>query len=421
MKSKKIFHHLLKTTLITGALLGSIYSHAAPILAPLTTKNGQIIDKNGQLVVLQGVSWFGFNTGNHLLHGLWTADFDTMLKKIKSLGFNAVRIPFQFDFIADPNIQPSGINTSCNGQPHSCNLDVPQDSALHAFQWVVQQFTNNGIYVLLDDHYEDDTYTNDPAAWLNGWKKVAGLFKDNPLIGYDLYNEPDSHQITWDGSGSNAPAWDASSLAAMDALYSIDSSKLFLIEGTGQGLLESNWGDGFATDADAAKQASTPKNFFNQLMNKPYVSQVVLSPHVYGPDGTNGNGADESDQTRAFTVWSRLFGYLNNNFLSGNNKQSGFCIDDKTCHLFPIAVGEFGGKFDVNDPWYKKDLATNINLVNFLNQLTSHQANWFYWDWNPNSGNTGGILKNDWKTIDCNKVNFLEENLALKPSNGICS
>src|SRR3990167_10825046 len=157
MKSKKIFHHLLKTTLITGALLGSIYSHAAPILAPLTTKNGQIIDKNGQLVVLQGVSWFGFNTGNHLLHGLWTADFDTMLKQIKSLGFNAVRIPFQFDFILDTTIKPNTITTSCTS-PHSCNMDVPQDSAMHTLQWVVEQFTHQGIYVLLDDHYEDTTY-----------------------------------------------------------------------------------------------------------------------------------------------------------------------------------------------------------------------------------------------------------------------
>ena len=33
---------------------------------------------------------------------------------------------------------------------------------------------------------------------------------------------------------------------------------------------------------------------------------------------------------------------------------------------------------------------------------------WTYWSWNPNSGDTGGILKDDWQTIHDNKVGGLE-------------
>lgn len=386
---------------------------------PYTVINGQIVDGNKNPVTFQGVNWFGFNTGNHIVHGLWQSDFDTMVNQMKTLGFNAVRLPFAFDFILDATIKPNGITTSCGGKP--CNLDVPQDSALNAFQWVVKKFTDNGFYVLLDDHYEDDTYVNNYANWLAGWKKIAQLFVNNPQVGYDLWNEPDSHNLLWEAGGT---PWTKGITDAATAIYSIDTSKLIFVEGTAQGALKSNWGDGFATDdAAVAQGVSNPKAFFTQLINKPYVNQIVISPHMYGPDGTNGQGPDHSDPTTAFADWSRLNGYLYNNFLNINNtSQSGFCISG-TCHLYPIALGEFGGKFDPNDPNNAKDTATNINIANYLVRLGNGKPaipSWFYWDWNPNSGNTGGILKDDWATIDCNKVNYLKKYLFLKPNAGIC-
>lgn len=418
----KIIKQLCKYFTILSMSFISLSAYSAePLVGPFTTQNGKIIAKDGKAISLRGISWFGFNTSNYILHGLWSADFNSMLQQIKSLGFNAVRIPFQFDFVLNPSIKPSSINTSCSG-PNTCNTNVPQDSALKALQWVVEQFTNNGIYVLLDDHYEDNLYVDNPADWLKGWQTIAQLFKENALVGYDLYNEPDSHGITWEGNNGK-PAWGDAILSAANAIYAIDPNKLIFIEGTGQGGLEANWGNGFATDDQTvASGQSHPKNFFTQLLSKPYANQIIISPHVYGPDGTNGGGADESDQAHAFATWSRLFGYLNNNFSKVNNTAaSGFCLNATTCHVFPIAIGEFGGKFDPNDPWYAKDTATNINLASFLNQLSNkEQANWFYWDWNPNSGNTGGILKDDWKTIDCVKVNYLVKNLGLKPETGIC-
>ena len=171
---------------------------------PFTTNGGQIIDKNGHAVTFKGVSWFGFNNGNHVVNGLWQSDFDTMLGQIKSLGFNAVRLPISFDFIFDPTMKPNGISNYCHGSP--CNADVPQDSAVHTFQWVVKKFTDNGIYVLIDDHYEDNTYVSNQAKWINGWQQVAQMFINNPMVGYDIYNEPDSHNLTWEGSTSGT-AW----------------------------------------------------------------------------------------------------------------------------------------------------------------------------------------------------------------------
>ena len=51
-------------------------------------------------------------------------------------------------------------------------------------------------------------------------------------------------------------------MSAAQAIYNIDANKLLFIEGTGQGALKSNWGDGFATDnATVSQGISNPKNF----------------------------------------------------------------------------------------------------------------------------------------------------------------
>ncbi|MFN3875782.1 MAG: hypothetical protein ACK4L7_07720, partial [Flavobacteriales bacterium] len=34
-------------------------------------------------------------------------------------------------------------------------------------------------------------------------------------------------------------------------------------------------------------------------------------------------------------------------------------------------------------------------------------AHWTFWSWNPNSGDTGGILRDDWRTIDLDKQSYL--------------
>lgn len=96
--------------------------------AGLTTSNGQITDLDGNAVVFRGLNWFGFDdgklshradmlvattdwrpdlrgsvtTGNTGPDGLWagsssmTLDYANIMLRIKSLGFNAVRLPFSF-------------------------------------------------------------------------------------------------------------------------------------------------------------------------------------------------------------------------------------------------------------------------------------------------------------------------------------
>ena len=66
----------------------------------------------------------------------------------------------------------------------------------------------------------------------------------------------------------------------------ISPQTLFLVEGLGQQTAYAVcWGDGFAVDEDflRANTGSSPRPFFNRLLDRPYLDNVVISPHYYGP------------------------------------------------------------------------------------------------------------------------------------------
>ena len=57
--------------------------------------------------------------------------------------------------------------------------------------------------------------------------------------------------------------------------------------------------------------------------------------------------------------------------------------------------------------WYQK-------ITSYLGDLTSTSTianrqgmSWTWWSWNPNSGDTGGILQDDWVTVQQVKVDKL--------------
>ena len=41
-----------------------------------------------------------------------------------------------------------------------------------------------------------------------------------------------------------------------------------------------NYGDGYSTDSTLMGSGSTPTAFFTTLLNKAYLNQVVIAPHV---------------------------------------------------------------------------------------------------------------------------------------------
>jgi endoglucanase len=84
--------HILSFVAACVTAVAGLLSHGSA--AAYTAQAGKILDAGGNAVTLRGVNWFGFETANHIPHGLWTRNWRSMIEQMKSLGFNAVRLPF---------------------------------------------------------------------------------------------------------------------------------------------------------------------------------------------------------------------------------------------------------------------------------------------------------------------------------------
>lgn len=119
---------ILKIVLICTILAG-LFGQVVPVYAENTTyqtPTGIYYEVRGDTIYminvtsgeetpihLFGVNWFGFETPNHVVHGLWKRNWEDMLLQIKSLGFNAIRLPFCTESVK-PGTQPIGIDYSKN-------------------------------------------------------------------------------------------------------------------------------------------------------------------------------------------------------------------------------------------------------------------------------------------------------------------
>jgi aryl-phospho-beta-D-glucosidase BglC (GH1 family) len=427
---KKYFYKLI----LTFSLILCIFHVEA-----MTTSGEDIFNTEGEIVELKGVNWFGFNTNLSMVEGLenessLAADFATVVYRLQLLGFNAVRLSFSFKdlYELEPQIylkqytvpsltmiQESVTNPAypvAEGKiippmhapplyPSVCNDYLPNTSTFDRFVWVVNFFAENGFYVLIDNHLrEDQLVLNDKEKWIKCWKELVTALSAQPAakdrLMIDILNEPDNFKIRWEQLQDLY-------LSAMDALYPINERALFFIEGTGQGGIGANWGDGFATDPKviAEYELSDPNPFFRELLNKPYLNQVVISPHVYPPSVTR--------QDKGFTGHelahrlSTSFGALGQNF--------GYC-DGMNSHVFPIAIGEFGS--NLAD---QKDIDCLNDLVDYFNHTGvladgKHPLikSWFFWSWNPTSRNTKGVVEANWVDIVWKKIDYLTK-IGLRP------
>jgi endoglucanase len=83
-------------------------------------------------------------------------------------------------------------------------------------------------------------------------------------------------------------------------------------------------------------------------------------------------------------------------------KNWGYLFDSNTA---PVWVGEFGTTLTATTDqiWLK-------SLVQYLRPTATYGGDsyqWTFWSWNPDSGDTGGILEGDWQTVDTVKDGYL--------------
>ncbi|MCI0482398.1 MAG: cellulase family glycosylhydrolase, partial [Candidatus Dadabacteria bacterium] len=169
------------------------------------TLEGKLYDEGGERVNLYGVSWFGFETGDHVVHGLWARNWKDMITQIKGLGFTAVRLPF----CPAPlnNINVSSIN-------YSLNPDLQGLKSLDILDRVVNELDAQGIFIVFDFHNYDCQSINElwysgsytEQDWIDDIVFVADRYSGvGHVVGIDVKNEPHG-QATW-GIGSESTDW----------------------------------------------------------------------------------------------------------------------------------------------------------------------------------------------------------------------
>jgi endoglucanase len=207
------------------------------------------------------------------------------------------------------------------------------------------------------------------SRWISDWVMLAQHYKDNTtIIGADLANEPHG-PATW-GDGNQATDWRMAAEQAGNAILAVNPNWLIIVEGIEQYHGDSYWwGGNLEGAAQYPVKLSVP-------------DRLVYSAHDYGPELYNQSWFQAAKPTDLFnTVFEKHWSFV---------QKLGV----------PVYVGEFGGNstgMDAEGVWQRA-------LVAFMKVSG---ISYTYWAWNPDSGDTGGILENDWKTVNQNKLDIL--------------
>src|SRR6266566_9768467 len=383
-----IFLHLLVISAISAAAFaqGTGYWH---------TSGNQIIDSSGRMVRIAGINWYGFETKDQVVHGLWARDYHTILNAIKNTGYNAIRLPYSNQMVESPII-PSNISYS-NGSG-AINTDLKGLNALQVMDKVIGAAGALGLRVILDNHRSEAgnsaeanglwyTSAYPESAWINDWKTLVNRyasFKDasgNPtVIAADLRNEP--HLIangshtgscwTGDAATSGCPTtntsqnWAAAAQRAANAILSTNSNLLVIVEGVDCYSGDCDWWGG---NLEGVSSHPIILNVSNRL---------VYSPHDYGPNLFQQSWFNGSTSFSTLSaVWNKFWGYISAN------------------HTAPVLVGEFGTGNNSSEvqsatpgsqgQWFQ-------SLVNYLQNNSS--VNWTYWA--LNGEDSYGLLDNQY-------------------------
>lgn len=387
---------------VTNAALPAI-QHADPVPVPFlgtagsnsffSTSGNQIVDARGQPVRITGLNWFGFETGNKALHGLWTRGYRNGLDQIKELGFNTLRIPFSNEMLK------SGATTG--GIDFNKNPDLQGLAPLQALDKVVAYCGQIGLRVILDRHSaKADGYMNEDVwfipgdayyteqRWIADWVMLATRYAGNPaVIGADLFNEP-KKSATW---GNRAPAtdWNKAAERCGNAILAANPDWLIIVEGTEKYAGTSTWWGGNLKGAAAHPVVLEVSNKLVYSMHD-YPASVFAQPWFNSPDYPKNLAG----------VFDGYWGYLYKN------------------NTAPLLLGEFGTKLaTVKDQQWLDKLTDYIDGdfdLDGRNDLAPGKQgmSFTFWCFNPNSGDTGGLLNDDWTTVNRAKLAYLTNSLA---------
>lgn len=341
------------------------------------TQGTHVFDAQNHPARITGVNWFGFETTSYVVHGLWARNYKEMLRQMVTLGYNTLRLPYS-NQLFDPGSVPNGID-------YTLNPDLRGLTGLRLMDKIITAAGQVGLKVILDQHRPDASaqsalwYTQayPETRWLADWRLLARHYLgDSTVIGADLHNEP--HAPACWGCGSPTSDWRLAAERGGNAILAINPHWLIFVEGVDcmpvAGSVSRDcywWGGNLEGVASAPVQLNIPH-------------QLVYSTHDYPAEiSAQPWFSDPAYPQNLPGIWKKYWGYL------------------ITQNLAPVWLGEFGTTLTTHadQQWFTA-------ITHYLGKGAGG-INWTYWSWNPDSGDTGGILQNDWLTVNQNKQAYL--------------
>ncbi len=387
-------HRFILTLALCAASLASTVASAAGYY----TQAGKIYDAAGQEVQIRGISHHGFAAEILQPQFIWTMGWKQQIAEIKSLGFNAVRVPF----VPDTLYNTTPVNQLSYVEPN-LNADLIGKTPLQVLDMWMAEADRQGLYVMLDFHsvskfrqyqtwfvdnpadynliYNNQAYTKD--NWIRDLKFVAARYASNPhFMAIDIYNEPNG-PVRWSTGDPNVTNpkyfWKAAAEAAAAGVLASNPNLLIFVQG-------------IAGNFDGVENSNIPMNWgedFQPHKTQPLAiaaNKLVFSPHTYGPDVymKSSFGATNFPANLA-ADWNTLFGRFSS--------------------TVAIVPGEWGGRYGVGGVG-QMDVTWQNAFVQYM--VGKGMRNSFFWCYTPNSGDTGGIL-DDNLVVRQDKVALLKQ------------
>ncbi len=368
----------------------------------LYTDGNRILDKDGKEVWITGVNWFGYNTGTNTFDGLWNSELVSSVEAIADHGFNLIRVPISAELInqwADGEYPQANYN-------NAYNPDLNQMNSQEIFDYFIKLAEENGIKVMLDIHSaETDASGHNVNLWYtdnvtvedyySALEYMADRYKNNDtIVAFDLKNEPhgkpeegDNAAIWNDSTDDNNWKYVAEQAAAR--VLAKNPNVLIMVEGTEiyPKNIKTN-GDYSSTDSGDyyynwwGGNLRGVKDYPIDLGK--YQNKLVYSPHDYGP-----------------TVYQQPWFEGDYDFDSLMED----CWLDNWFYIYkentaPLLIGEWGGF--MREP--------NLTWMTYMRRLIKeNHLHHTFWCFNANSGDTGGLVLDDFVTWDEEKYEFVKE------------
>lgn len=337
--------------------------------------------------MIKGINWWGTEGPSRVFGGLKSRSMDGLLDFIQEQGFNSIRILISHRAVMINGKIPAGEYDE-GRTPELVNLRY-----LDQIQLMMRKAADRRLLVMINAHRTLPTAWPGEGMWydssvseadaIRSWTLLATQFCSSwNFFAADLVNEP--RKASW---GRGGPAdWNKAAERIGNAVLQTCPRLLIFVQGVaGDPGAQGDGGvsQGYFWGENLYGAHTAPVRLRDQ-------SKLVYSPHTYGPGTvrqqsyfptcTGGGCHSDGFPSNMRAIWDAHFGF----------------VPELTKHA--VVIGEFGGFYTGFDKQWQDT---------FVDYMIERGFGAFFFGLNPDSLDTGGLLRQDWRSEEHEKLGLI--------------